>query len=77
MFVMKIISIYKNYTKFDEIIIHTLIVFKRMFLIIIFKGYPRMTSKYLVRISLFNLTHIMSLANYVIIEMETPKMDNE
>ena len=76
MFAIKTIIVYNNYVKFDEIIIHSSIVFKHMFLIIIFKGYPRMTSKYFVRISLFNLTHMMSVANHVIIEMETPKIDN-
>ena len=38
-------------------------------------GYSKRTSNYLKRISLSNLTHMMSMADPVAISVETPRID--
>ena len=42
-----------------------------------FVGYSRRTSNYSKRISLFDLTHMMSMANIIAIGVETLKIDSE
>ena len=39
-------------------------------------GYSRRTSNYLERISLYNLTHMMSMANPIAISVETLRIDS-
>ena len=39
-------------------------------------GYSRRTSNYLERITLSELTHMMSMANLVAISVETPRIDS-
>ena len=39
-------------------------------------GYLRRTSNYLERITLSNMTHMMSMADLVAIDVETPRMDS-
>ena len=39
-------------------------------------GYSRRTSNYLERISLSNLTHMMSMANLIVIGVETLRIDS-
>ena len=39
------------------------LVYKHIFSIFLFEGYSRMTLKYLARITLFDLAHMMSMAN--------------
>ena len=50
-------------------------VFKHMFLIFLFVGYSRRTSNYLERITLSDMTHMMSMDDPVAIGVETPRMD--
>ena len=40
-------------------------------------GYSRRTSNYPERIALFDLTHMMSMADPVTISVETPRIDSE
>ena len=46
-----------------------------MFLIFLLKGYPRRTSKYPKRITIFDLIHMMSVVDTMAIEVETPRVD--
>ena len=39
-------------------------------------GYPRKTSNYPERITLSDLTHMMSMADRMAIDVETPRIDN-
>ena len=39
-------------------------------------GYSRRTSNYLERITLYDLTHIMSMADLMAIDVETPRIDS-
>ena len=47
-----------------------------MFEIFLFVEYSRRTSNYLERITLSNLTHLMSIANPIAINSERPKIDS-
>ena len=47
-----------------------------MFLIFLFVGYLRRTSNYLERIVLFDPTHMMSMTDFVNIDVETLRIDN-
>ena len=47
-----------------------------MFYIFLFIGYSRRTSNYPERITLFDQTHMMSMADLVAIGVETPMIDS-
>ena len=47
-----------------------------MFLIFILVGYSRRTSNYLERITLSDQTHMMSMADHVVIDVETQTIDS-
>ena len=48
---------------------------KHIFSTFLFVGYSRKTSNYPERITLFDLTHVMSMANLVAIDVETPMIE--
>ena len=56
---------------YEKIIIQLSLLFEQMFLMFLFKGYLTRTSRYLEIISLFNLTHMMSMVNLEAIGVET------
>ena len=76
MFAMKSMTICNDKVKYDEIIIQWSLVFKHMFYLFLFVGYSRRTSNYPERISLFVLTHMMTMADHVAIVVETPRIDS-
>ena len=47
-----------------------------MFYIFLFVGYSRRTSNYPERITLFNPTHMMSMADPIAIDVETLRIDS-
>ena len=47
-----------------------------MFKIFLFMGYLRRTSDYIEIITLFDLTHMMRMADLVAIGVETPRIDS-
>ena len=61
---------------YGEIIIYKSLVFKCMFETFIFKGNLRRTLTYQAIITLFNLTHMISVFDLVTIDMETPRIDS-
>ena len=76
MFAMKSMNICNDQVNYDEIIIHRSLVCKYMFYIFLFVGFLRRTSNYPKRISLPDLTHMMSMVDPVAIGVETPRIDS-
>ena len=61
---------------YDKIIIQWALVFKHMHKTFLFAGYLRRISNYLERITLFNLTHMMSMIDLVAISVEALRIDS-
>ena len=60
---------------YDEIIIQRSLVFKHMFQTFLFVGYSRGTLNYLEIITLYDSTHMMSMADPVAICVEILRID--
>ena len=78
MFAMESMNICNDKVIYDEIIIQLSLVFKHIFFkrIFLFTGYSRRTSNYPERITLSDLTHMMSMVDLVAIGVETPRIDS-
>ena len=61
---------------YDEIIIQQSLVCQHMFEILVFMGYSRRKLNYHERITLSNLTYMMSMIDLVAVSLETLKIDS-
>ena len=75
MFAKKSMNTWNDQVNYDELIIQWSIGFKHMFQIFLFVRYSR-TSNYLERIALFDLTHLMCIADPMAIDVGTPMIDS-